>query len=47
MLYDAVRCPHRVTLDLFGAPADRDQITAFVQLLWDRGYATSRRSSGA
>ncbi|MDI6451760.1 TM0106 family RecB-like putative nuclease [Anaerobaca lacustris] len=39
MLYDAIRCPHRVTLDLFGAPADRDQITAFVQLLWDRGYA--------
>jgi len=39
MLYDLVNCPHRVTMDLFGNPADRDEISPFVQLLWDRGFA--------
>lgn len=39
MLYDFVRCPHRVTLDLYGDPAKRDKISAFVQMLWDRGHA--------
>jgi predicted RecB family nuclease len=37
MLYDLVECPHRVTMDLFGDPADRDPISPFVQLLWERG----------
>lgn len=37
MLYDLVECPHRVTMDLFGNPSDRDQISRFVQLFWDRG----------
>ena len=39
MLYDFVRCPHRVYLDLYGDPAKRDEISAFVQMLWDRGHA--------
>ena len=39
MLYDFVRCPHRVTMDLFGNPAERDPVNPFVQLLWDRGHA--------
>jgi uncharacterized protein len=39
MLYDFVRCPHRVTVDLFGNPAERDPVSPFVQLLWDRGHA--------
>jgi len=39
MLYDYVRCPHRVSQDLFGDPSKRDKVSAFVQLLWDRGYA--------
>jgi predicted RecB family nuclease len=38
MLYDYVRCPHRVSMDLFGDPSKRDEISAFVQLLWDRGH---------
>jgi predicted RecB family nuclease len=38
MLYDYVRCPHRVSQDLFGDPSKRDEISAFVQLLWDRGH---------
>jgi predicted RecB family nuclease len=38
MLYDHVRCPHRVSMDLFGDPSKRDEISAFVQLLWDRGH---------
>src|ERR1700680_1529241 len=37
MLYDLVQCPHRVTMDLFADPTDRDRVSPFVQLLWDRG----------
>jgi predicted RecB family nuclease len=39
MLYDLVNCPHRVSMDLFADPASRDQVSPFVQLLWDRGAA--------
>lgn len=39
MLYSLVTCPHRVTQDLFGNPAERDPISPFVQLLWERGIA--------
>ena len=37
MLYDLVICPHRVTMDLFGNSAERDEVSPFVQLLWERG----------
>lgn len=37
MLYDLVNCPHRVTMDVFGDPAERDEPNAFIQLLWERG----------
>ena len=37
MLYDAVHCPHRVSKDAFGDPAERDSVSPFVQLLWERG----------
>jgi predicted RecB family nuclease len=39
MLYDFVACPHRVSMDAFANPADRDDVSPFVQLLWDRGQA--------
>jgi predicted RecB family nuclease len=39
MLYDLVSCPHRVTMDLFADPEDRDDVSPFVQLLWERGFA--------
>ena len=39
MLYDFVRCPHRVGMDLFADPSKRDKVSAFAQLLWDRGHA--------
>ena len=39
MLYDFVKCPHRVTMDLFGNPAEREPISPFVQLVWERGHA--------
>lgn len=39
MLYDLVTCPHRVTMDIFGNPAERDEISPFVRLLWERGAA--------
>jgi predicted RecB family nuclease len=39
MLYALVVCPHRVTMDLRGDPTERDKISPFVQLLWDKGAA--------
>jgi predicted RecB family nuclease len=39
MLYDLVACPHRVAMDVFADPVDRDEVSPFVQLLWDRGQA--------
>ncbi len=39
MLYDYVQCPHRVWLDLFGNPENRDKVSVFVELLWERGNA--------
>jgi predicted RecB family nuclease len=42
MLYDLVACPHRVTMDLFANPAERDAVSPFVQLLWKRGAAYER-----
>jgi uncharacterized protein len=38
-LYDYVACPHRVHLDSFGDYSARDEISPFVQLLWERGSA--------
>lgn len=38
MLYSYTTCPHRVHLDLFGDPADRDKISPFVEMLWERGH---------
>jgi len=37
MLYSLVACPHRVTMDLYADPAERDPISPFVRLLWKRG----------
>ncbi|MDD3029395.1 MAG: TM0106 family RecB-like putative nuclease [Alphaproteobacteria bacterium] len=37
ILYDLVQCPHRVTMDLFGDYTKRDEISPFVQLLWEKG----------
>ncbi|UCD35338.1 MAG: TM0106 family RecB-like putative nuclease [Nitrospiraceae bacterium] len=39
MLYNLIQCPHRVTLDLFGRYEDRDPVSPFVQLLWEKGTA--------
>ena len=38
-LYDYVHCPHRVTMDLVGDPSQRDPVSPFVELLWERGNA--------
>lgn len=42
MLYDLVACPHRVTMDLFGDPTQRDAPNPFVELLWERGSLYER-----
>ena len=39
MLYSFSTCPHRVSLDLFGDDLERDEISPFVELLWERGNA--------
>ena len=36
-IYNYVQCPHRVSLDVFGNPAERDEPNAFVELLWEQG----------
>jgi len=38
MLYSHTTCPHRVYLDLYGDPAERDEVSPFVELLWERGH---------
>jgi predicted RecB family nuclease len=37
MLYNYVKCPHRLTLDLFGDYSKQDPISTFVKLLWEKG----------
>ena len=37
MLYNSVRCLHRVAMDRFAGPAEKDEVSAFVELLWERG----------
>jgi predicted RecB family nuclease len=41
-LYSHLTCPHRVAMDAAGDPALRDEVSAFVQLLWERGVAHER-----
>ena len=36
-LYDLVQCPKRVERDMFGDPQERDEISPFVAMLWQRG----------
>jgi predicted RecB family nuclease len=38
-LYSHLTCPHRLVMDAFGNPAERDAVSPFVQLLWERGTA--------
>ena len=42
MLYDFVQCPHRVAMDLFADATLRDDVSPFVQLLWDKGSSYER-----
>ena len=37
MSHDLVQRPHRVGVDLFGDSKQRDAISQFVQLWWERG----------
>jgi uncharacterized protein len=39
MLYNLMQCPNRVALDLFEDPAKQDEVSKFVELLWERGAA--------
>jgi predicted RecB family nuclease len=46
MLYDLIACPHRVTMDLFADPADRDAVSPFIRMLWEKGAAHERTIMG-
>jgi len=46
MLYDLVACPHRVAMDLFGDPLERDTPNPFVQMLWEKGSIFEREVIG-
>jgi hypothetical protein len=37
LLYSLIACPHRVTMGLFGDHAERDEVSPFVRMLWERG----------
>jgi len=37
MLYNYIKSPHRLTLDLFGDYSKQDPISSFVKLLWEKG----------
>ena len=37
LLYSPIACPHPVTMDLFADPAERDDISPIVRMLWERG----------
>lgn len=37
ILYNFVECPRRIALDAFGQEAQRDPVSPFVRMLWERG----------
>lgn len=39
MLYDIVACPHRVTMDMFANADERDEVSPFIRMLWEKGAA--------
>ena len=46
MLYDLVSCPHRVAMDLFADPVQRDAPNPFIQLLWEKGSLFEKQVVG-
>jgi predicted RecB family nuclease len=46
MLYNLISCPHRVTMDLFGDHAERDEVSPFIRMLWEKGNAHERSIIG-
>lgn len=47
MLYSLVSCPHRVTMDVYADPAQRDSVNAFVEMLLERGSSVERERMAA
>jgi uncharacterized protein len=41
-LYSHLSCPHRVAMDATGDPVLRDEVSPFVQMLWERGVVHER-----
>ena len=42
ILYNLIECPHRIALDAFGDQAQRDAVSPFVRMLWERGNIYER-----
>ena len=41
-LYDMIQCPQRVALDLYGDASAQQPLSAFVEMLWERGSLFER-----
>lgn len=39
MLYDAIQCPHRISMDTFEDKSFRDDPSSFLEMLWEEGWA--------
>lgn len=44
LLYSLVECPHRVWLNATEDPAKRDEVSPFIELLWERGSKFERET---
>ena len=42
LLHSHLTCPHRVAMDAFADPVNRDPVSPFVELLWNRGTSYER-----
>src|SRR3954469_1998017 len=45
-LYNHLTCPHRVSMDAYADPADREEPNPFIELLWERGSLFERDTIG-
>ncbi|MBN2467669.1 MAG: TM0106 family RecB-like putative nuclease [Deltaproteobacteria bacterium] len=46
ILYNYVQCPQRVYLDFYGDPSEKDRVSPFVELLWERGNSFEHETMG-
>jgi hypothetical protein len=37
LIFSHLSCPHRTYMDFFASPSDRDSVSPFILILWERG----------